>query len=136
MSCPGEVLVAIINNKRDMEIARSQYWYRIPVDSVEKCLKQYWAPKWIAFYQTKVFGDEAFSINYYARILNIQTVARAELFPAETNEEKATKQYYKLELSPLQELPQPIVNTRKRRITFIPTTLVKLTTAVDLNDLS
>lgn len=119
-----------------MEIARNQHWYRIPVDSAEKLLKQYWAPKWIAFYQTKVFSDEAFSIYYYARILNIQTVARTELFPDETHSEKATKQYYKLELAPLQELPQPIVNVRKRRITFIPTTLVKLTTAVDLNDLS
>ena len=27
-----EVLVAIMNNQRDLEIARTQRWYRIPTD--------------------------------------------------------------------------------------------------------
>lgn len=131
----GEVLVAIVNNERDMEIAREQHWYRIPVESVEKLLKNRWSPEWIAFYQTKVFGSEAYSITYYARILSIQVVDRSALFPDETKTDKYARQYYKLELTPLQELPQPIVNHRRRRITFISTTLVKLTTAIDLQDL-
>lgn len=135
MPKPGEVLVAIMNNKRDMEIARDRHWYRIPVDSVEKFLKKRWAPAWLAFYQTRIFGSEAYAVHYYARVLQIRQVARFELFPEEANNHKSQKHYYKLELSPLQELPQPIVSHRQRRITFISTTLVKLTTAVEINDL-
>lgn len=36
MSKRGEVLVAIINNKRDMDIAREQNWYRIPMGTQGK----------------------------------------------------------------------------------------------------
>jgi hypothetical protein len=135
MSRSGEVLVAIMNHKRDLEIAREQHWYRIPVASVEKLLKNRWPPEWIAFYQTKIFGSEAYSINYYARVLTIRKVQRFELFPEELENNKSQKHYYKLELSPLQELPQPIVSHRHRRITFIPTTFVQLTTAIEINDL-
>jgi hypothetical protein len=135
MSNSGEVLVAILNNKRDFEIAREQHWYRIPVASVKKFLKQRWPPEWIAFYQTKIFGSEAYSIHYYARVLTIREVIRCELFPEERKNQKSQTYYYKLELSPLQELPQPIVSYRRRRIIFIPTTLVKLTTASEINDL-
>ncbi|NJO40750.1 MAG: hypothetical protein HC769_06630 [Cyanobacteria bacterium CRU_2_1] len=135
MPQPGEVLIAIMNNKRDMEIAREQHWYRIPIDSGEKYLKRCCLPEWVAFYQTKVFGCEAYSINYYARVLKIQIVDRAQLFPDECQNEKSQKRYYKLELSPLEELPQPIVTRTHRRIAFIPTTLVKLTTAIEIEDL-
>ncbi|MDX2214477.1 MAG: hypothetical protein SFY66_14395 [Oculatellaceae cyanobacterium bins.114] len=63
MSRRGEVLVAIVNNYQDWatltvsakQHARDQHWYCIPVESVERLLKRYWAPKWLAFYQTKVF---------------------------------------------------------------------------------
>lgn len=130
-----QVLVAIMNNRRDMEIARHQHWYRIPVESVEKFLQKRWPPQWLALYQTKTFGSEAYAIHSYARILNIRRVARLELFPDELKNEKSGKHYHKLELSPLQELPQPIVSHRQRRITFISTTLVKLTTATEINDL-
>lgn len=135
MSRCGEVLVAIMNNKRDMEIAREQHWYRIPVDSVERFLRNRWPPEWLAFYQTKVFGSEAYAVHYYACVLQICKVGRYELFPDEPQSDKSQKIYYKLELSPLQELPQPIVSHRKRRITFISTTLVKLTTAITIHDL-
>lgn len=135
MPRPGEVLVAIMNSKRDMEIAQEQHWYRIPVGSVKKYLRQRWAPEWVAFYQTKVFGHEAYAIHYYAQVLNIREADRIELFPDEPPNEKSGKRYYKLELAPLQPLPQPIASHRRRRITFIPTTLVKLTTATEMNDL-
>jgi hypothetical protein len=49
MSRRGEVLVVILNNRRDMELLQTQQWYRIPVDSVEKYLKC-WPPEWLAFY--------------------------------------------------------------------------------------
>lgn len=140
MKQPGEVLVAIMNCKRDMEIVREQNWYRIPVESVEKWLKKCWPPEWLAFYQTKVFGSEAHAIHYYARVLNIREVDRFQLFPEEfkpeeCKNEQSQKRYYKLELSALEELAEPIAGDRQQRILFIPTTLVKLTTAIGINDL-
>jgi hypothetical protein len=55
---------------------REQHWYRIPVSSAKKWLGGNWPPQWLAFYQTKFFGSEAFSINYYARVLDIREVFR------------------------------------------------------------
>lgn len=136
MSRRGEVLVAIINNKADLEIARQQRWYRIPVESVKKHLKQYWQPEWIAFYQTKKFGWEGCAIHYYAQVRAVEIVQRQDLFPEESESSKSKKQYYKLFLSALEELPEPIVNLKRRRITFIPTTLVQLMTAIEVQDLS
>jgi hypothetical protein len=136
MSRRGEVLVAIINHPSDLEIARKQHWYRIPVESVKKHLKKYWQPEWIAFYQTKQFGWEACAIRYYAQVRAVEIVQRQDLFPEEGETLKSRKQYYKLMLSALEELPEPIVNSRRRRITFIPTTLVQLMTAIEIKDLS
>lgn len=137
------MLVAIMNNKRDMNIAREQNWYRIPVESIEKFLKGQWPPKFLAFYQTKVFGSEAYAVNYYAQVQNIRKVYRYELFPnaysdasqTESHKEKAKLQYYKLELAELRQLPNPILSRRRQRITFIATTLKKLETAIEINHL-
>ncbi len=79
----GEVLVAIMNSQQDMEIAREQHWYRIPIASAKKYLKTCWAPEWLAFYQTRVFKQEAYQINYYAQVVQIQEVGRDVLFPDE-----------------------------------------------------
>jgi len=49
MAKRGEVLVAIMNNKLDFAILREQGWYRIPVSSVKKWLKERWPPKYLAF---------------------------------------------------------------------------------------
>jgi hypothetical protein len=64
MPAQGEILVAIINNRLDFNVAYEQHWYRIPVNNAKKLLKDRWPPQWIAFYQTKIFGPEAYSINY------------------------------------------------------------------------
>ena len=121
MAKRGEVLVAIVNQTADLKIAREQHWYHIPVEQVEK-LKQRgrWSPEWLAFYQTKIFGDEAYSIRYFARIHRISQVSRHELFPHEENNKKSRKKYFKLELLALEQLPQPIFSRRLRRIVFIP----------------
>jgi hypothetical protein len=130
-----DTLVVTINNKQDMQIACEQHWYRIPIESVEKYLKANWSPQWLAFYQTRVFENAAFAIHTYAKVLKIQTVDRAALFPDEPNNPKSQNRYYKLHLSPLEPLPQPIVNSTKRRFTFIPTTLTRLKSAIEIRDL-
>ncbi|MBD2459848.1 hypothetical protein H6G89_02215 [Oscillatoria sp. FACHB-1407] len=143
MSRRGEVLVAIVNNQQDWatltvsakQHARDHHWYRIPVDSVERLLKRHWAPKWLAFYQTKAFGEEAYAIHYYAAIANIHKVSRQALFPDESPNEKSHKLYYKLDLEPLQLRPHPITSQRYRRITFIPITFEQLMTAKEVSGL-
>ncbi len=131
----GQVPVAIMNNQRDFAIAHDQNWYRIPVRSVERFLKKRWPPEWLAFYQTKVFGPKAHAVRYYARVLDIRQVFRWELFPDEPHDDKSSKRYFQLILTPLQELPQPIFSWRWRRIVFIPTTWIKFISAAEINDL-
>jgi very-short-patch-repair endonuclease len=131
----SQVLIAIMNNLLDMSIAQDQGWYRIPVASVERFLKNRWPPEWLALYQTKTFGDQAYAINFFARVLEIHQVNRSQLFPNEPLDERAYRQYYQLILSPLQKLSQPIVSRRWRRITFIPTIWAKFVNAVEINDL-
>jgi very-short-patch-repair endonuclease len=136
MSSPGEVLVAIIKTWADMDIARDHHWYRIPVKQVEKLKRrQQWPPKWLAFYQPKVFKEEAYAVNYYAQVIAIQEMARWELFPDEPKNSASDRRYCKLEISPLMRLPQPIVSKRLRRIPFIPTTWGKFIQAQEINDL-
>jgi len=135
MSHRGEVLVAIINNHHDFASVREKHWYRIPVSSKEKWLKERWPPKWLAPYQTKAFGQEAHTISYYAKVLKIRQVSRWELFPDQPRNEKSNRRYYQLLLEPLGRLSKPIFSRRRRRIVFIPTTWEKLITATEINDL-
>ncbi len=59
-SSRGELLVALLPEKRDLAILQEQGWYRIPVDSTPKR----WPPRWLAFYQGKPFGDDKYRIQY------------------------------------------------------------------------
>jgi very-short-patch-repair endonuclease len=131
----GEVLVAILNNQLDFAILREQGWYRIPVSSVEKWLKERWPPRWLAFYQTKAFGEEAHAVHYYCKVQQIRKVQRWQLFPDDPRNEKSERWYYQLLLQPLQKLPKPIYSRRWRRIVFIPTTWEKFVAAEEVNDL-
>jgi len=131
----GEVLIAILNNLLDFAIARDQHWYRIPVQSVERFLKDRWPPEFLAFYHTRAFGSEAYGVHYYARVVDITRAYRWQLLPDQPHDERSRREYFKLSLDPLQLLPQSVWSRRLRRIVFIPTTWDKLTRAVEINDL-
>lgn len=131
----GQVLVAIMNSLRDFDIAREEHWYRIPVRSVQRRLRERWPPSWLAFYQTKVFGPERWAINYYADVRAIRTVTRRTLLPQEPDHLRADELYHKIEIGPLERLPEPILSRRLRRIVFIPTAWDKFINAVEINDL-
>lgn len=124
-----------MNDKRDFAILRDHNWYRIPVSSAKKWLKNRWPPQWLAFYQTKVFGEEAYSIRYYAQVIKIERVLRYQLFPSEPIGTKSQRENYQLLVNPIQRLPKPIFSRRWRRIIFIPTTWQKFFQAVEINDL-
>ena len=130
-----EVLVAIMNNQRDLEIARTQRWYRIPVKSADRFIQGIEQMEYLAFYQTMIFKKDAFAVNYYAEIERISTAPRIELLPDEAGHQNTEVLYYKLEISPLQRLSQPIPSKRLRRVTFIMTTLAKFSVAQEINDL-
>lgn len=127
----GEVLVAIMNNQADFAILQEQLWYRIPVKSAPRR----WPPKWLAFYHTKVFEEERYTIRYYGRVREIRVVKRRELLPKDTNKEKANWMYHQVILVSLERLPEPIRSARPRRFVFIPTTEEKLFHAEQINDL-
>lgn len=130
MDKKGEVLVAVMNQPRDFEIAQEQGWYRIPVDKAPKR----WPPQWLAFYQTKIFGEEAFSVRHYARVADIKVASRRELFPDEPENPKSKRTYYQVCLERMERLPAPVFSRKFRRLVFIPTTYEKFTGAVEIND--
>jgi len=127
----GEVLIAIMNNQRDFAFLQDDLWYRIPVDTAPKR----WPPQWIAFYHTKVFGDDAYSIQCYGRVSRMRVVTRTELFPNEPLNPKSERQYHQVFFEELHQLEEPIRSSRARRLVFVPTTWQKFTHAATINDL-
>jgi hypothetical protein len=132
MGSGGLMLIAIVNNARDLHIAGTQHWYRIPVKNAPRRLQE---TSYIAFYQTKAFGDESWSINYWAEIKKIRIVKRSKLLPLESDHPKVNDQYYKVEIGDLKRLSKPITSKRGRRIVFILTTLGKFKAAKEIKDL-
>jgi very-short-patch-repair endonuclease len=127
---PG--LVAVLNDRRDFELAESEHWYRIPVQSAPDGLCD---TRWIAFYLTKAFGREKWCVRHWANVRSITQAARADLLPDEKRHPRARNLYYCLELDELQVRPEPIFSRRRRRIVFIPSIWRKFTTALEINDL-
>jgi hypothetical protein len=127
------VLVAIMPNVRDMEIARVLGWYRIPMKTAPKIVRT----DLIAFYQPKAFGAEHQSrIEKYAEIRGVELVMRRELFRDEPDHPRAEEEYYKLQLGPLRELETPIPADRWKRFLFFYTTAEKLFSAKSMRDLA
>ena len=126
------VLVAIMNNPRDFDIARDQHWYRIPVRRAPK--RGVDAPI-LAFYQTKAFGEEKWSINYYAHTTRWEIVPRVQLLPEEARHPRADELYHKVHLGELRRLPCPIVSRKWRRIAFIVTHWGRLEQAREISEL-
>ena len=126
------VLIVVMNNPRDIEIVRAERWYRIPVRRAPRRL----GADYLAFYQTGAFGeDERWRVNTYAPVRRVRRVQRRDLLPDEPDHPRAAAEYFKFELGPLARLPRPIPSRRLRRITFIPTTLQRLLSAQEINDL-
>jgi very-short-patch-repair endonuclease len=125
-------LVGIVNRPKDWRTIQTQRWYRIPVRSAPDYLQ---AAKYIAFYQTKDFGDERWCVGYCAEVKAITRSRRVELLPDEPRHRRANDQYFRVELGPLLRLPRPIPSRRWRRITFISTSLERLLSAEEINDL-
>jgi len=125
------VLVAILKDKRDLEIARVLGWYRIPLKTAPKTV----AVDYLAFYQTAKFGDDKWAINYIAPVRGHELTTRAQLLRTQPNHPRAAEPYYKIQLGPLERLERPIPSRAWRRLTFLYTTGEHLLHATELNDL-
>ncbi|MBI4771508.1 MAG: hypothetical protein HY784_14135 [Chloroflexi bacterium] len=125
------ILVAVINNRRDLEIARILGWYRIPLRTAPRTVNV----DWLALYQTAKFGEEKWAVNYVARVRGHELTTRAELLRTQPDHPRASEQYYKVQLGPLVRLAQPIPSRRWRRFTFLYTTGERLAQATEINDL-
>jgi len=123
-----------MNNKRDFAIAREKHWYRVPVKSAPRNLREL-SVKQIAFYFTKAFENEAYSVRWSGNIKRITIVRRRDLLPDEILDPRSGEDYFKIELGELERLSTPILSRRQRRVVFIQTTPSRLQNAKELNDL-
>jgi len=126
------VLVAVMNDPRDFEIARDEGWYRIPVKHAPPSTTE---AAVLAFYFTKAFGEEGWAIHWYTPILGHELALRRDLLPDEPDHPRADEPYYKLQLGPLVRLEPPIPSLRWRRITFIETSWDRFAAAREVRDL-
>ncbi len=58
------VLVAILNTPRDLEIAQTLGWYRIPLVTAPKTVRV----DWLAFYLPASFGEHRWSVSYLTEV--------------------------------------------------------------------
>jgi len=121
-----------MNNRHDFEIARDEGWYRIPTKHAPQSTTE---AAVLAFYFTRVFDDDRWSIRWYGPVRGHELVRRRDLLPDEPDHPRADEAYYKLQLGPLMQLERPISSLRWRRITFIETSWDRFTAAEEINDL-
>lgn len=125
------VLVAYVPDPADFALIRERGWYRIPQQSAPKGLYA----EYFAFYFGRHFGSQKWAIHYYAERLGHELTTRALLVPEEPDHPRAHDFYYKVQLGPLQQLAEPIVSLRWRRVTFLHTTWDRFQDAREINDL-
>ena len=126
------ILVAVLPEKRDLEIARVLGWYRIPLRFAPKVIEV----DYLAFYQPQSFGDDhGGCIEAFAEVKGHELTSRLDLFRDEPDHPKANEEYYKIQIGQLQYMPEPIKTDRWKRITFLYTTGELLSKAKTINDL-
>jgi hypothetical protein len=127
------ILVAVVTRPRDLEIARLLGWYRVPLRKAPKVIEV----DALAFYQTAAFGEaHRWQIEAFAPVRGHELTTRRELLRDEPDHPRASEEYYKISLGPLQTLPEPIPAGRWRRVTFLYTTGEQMQHARSLKDLA
>jgi very-short-patch-repair endonuclease len=124
-------LVAIVPSRRDWNLIHEQGWYRIPVRTAPAMVKS-GSITHLAFYFPSEFGEEKYSIRWYAKVEGITIRKRKELLD-EPRHRNAEQDYFVLAVPRLRLLPNPIHSRKPRRLLFLPTTVAKLLTAPEMN---
>lgn len=133
-SIPDEalILVGVLPEQRDLEIARLLGWYRIPLKSAPKVIDV----DYLAFYQTGAFGeDHRWRIENICPVRGHELVTRAELFHEEKNHKRANEEYFKISLGPMRQIDKPIEAENWKRVTFLYTLGELFTRARTINEL-
>lgn len=126
------ILVAILNSKRDLEIARVLGWYRIPLRHAPKVI----AVDFLAFYQTGAFDSgERWQVKYAAEVKGHELATRRQLLKDEPDHPRAGEEYFKVCLGPLFSLEPSIQARTWKRLTFLYTTGAYVAQAETVNDL-
>lgn len=126
------VLVGVMPDPHDFDLAQHEHWYRIPLKQAPDGIHA----EYIAFYFTNKFGNDLrWAIHFYARRTGHELVRRVDLLPDQLNHPRAEEKYYKIQLGELREKTPPVVSLRWRRITFIQTTWDRFMAAREINDL-
>jgi len=131
--CDEPALVGIVPRKELWTLILNQHWYHIPAKSAPQNLRDI---RYIAFYYPAVFGEDLkYRVKHYAPVTKIEIKKRIKLFPDDVKHPRRDVDYYQIFLGKIYELPHPIPSKRWRRIVHIPTTLRRLLTAEEINDL-
>ncbi len=126
------ILVAIMPSPRDLEIAKTLGWYRIPLRTAPRVV----AVDYLAFYQPASFGeDHRWRIEYIAEVKGHEMVTRAEILKDQEDHPHANEEYFKLQLGAMQKLKFPIPANKWKRINFIYTSGEKFLSAESIQDL-
>ena len=126
------VLVAILNTPRDLEIAQTLGWYRIPLATAPKTVRV----DWLAFYLPGSFEEDRWQVRYMAKVRGYELLMRKELLFQEEDHPRADEPYFKLQVGPLLELNPPIPSRGWHRFSFVFTTADRLFAASDLSELA
>ena len=131
---PGDlILVAVMPQPKDLEIARVLGWYRVPLRTAPKVI----SVDWLAFYQPASFGeDHKWCIEWAAPVRGHELTTRAELFKDQRDHPRANEEYFKIQLGPLVSLPNPVEAGTWKRVTFLYTTGERLLTSEQINELT
>jgi hypothetical protein len=125
-------LVVVVTRPADLQIAIDEKWYRIPLLHAPARM----AAEYLAFYQTGAFPPhERWMVKWIAAVRGYFLAKRRDLLPGEPKHPRANEEYFRVSLGEPIPLPRPIPSHRLRRITFISTTLGRLETAEEINDL-
>ena len=131
LSSTSLILVCVLPEPRDLEIARVLGWYRIPFRTAPKVV----AVDYLAFYQPGSFGEQGGLIELVAEVRGHELTTRAELLRDEEEHPRAGEEYYKIQISALERLKEPILAEKWRRLAFLYTTGEYFLKARTLNDL-
>ena len=80
------ILVAILKEPRDLEIARVLGWYRIPLVSAPKTVQV----DWLAFYLPSTIGELKWSIRFIAPVKGYELLTRIELLREDVHHPRKT----------------------------------------------
>ncbi len=125
------VLVGVVNRVSDLEHARCDHWYRIPMARISRGLHT----EYLAFFLSRNFGDKNGGIHYYARRTGHELVRRCDLLPDEPNHSRANDRYYKIQLGELRQKIPPVLNPTRRAVVFIHTTWDRFVAASQISEL-